>query len=143
MLYITYNHRLTAQNDLHMKDQNFSATGITTQYVATGNTRIHTDKTIEIQEDTYYSLATRLKEAIGNNGYYNGSIDTDCGEIYSSFTATLIIYRTDESYPEGVCSTISDIVPVWWEYSTEIAGEGEVLNDFCFSSLKKALLSVN
>lgn len=125
-----------------MKELNHSTID-TISETETASQLIISDTTIEVKSDTYEKLAVKLKEAIGDNYFYNGSIDCDSGNIYSSLTATLIIYRTDRSYPEGNVSTISDVVPVWWEYSTAISGIGEVLNDFCFSNLREAMLLAN
>lgn len=104
---------------------------------------LESDNFINVDAETYNEIAVKLKEAIGDTSFFNGSIDTDRENIYSTLTATLIVYHTDESYPEGNFHAISDIVPVWWEYSTTLAGEGELLNDFCFYRLKEAFLSIN
>ena len=57
--------------------------------------------------------------------------DTDC-----RFTASVIVYRTRLSQPEGDAEPVSDLVPVWWEFHT-FSAEGEMLNDFDFSEMKR------
>jgi hypothetical protein len=48
---------------------------------------------------------------------------------------TAIIYRRDELLPEGPRRPISDVVPVWWEFST-----GEIPNNFSFAELRPCLI---
>lgn len=52
------------------------------------------------------------------------------------FTASVIVYRTRLSQPEGDAEPVSDLVPVWWEFHT-FSAEGEMLNDFDFSEMKR------
>lgn len=99
-------------------------------------------KTIEIGPDTYREVALALVDAIGESHYYNGSIDTDCGSFYSTLTATLIVYRDRQSTGEGYPGHITDIIPVWWEFSTTVPMEGEVCNDFSFRVLRDAVKAV-
>lgn len=37
---------------------------------------------------------------------------------------------------EGDAEPVSDLVPVWWEFHT-FSAEGEMLNDFDFSEMKR------
>lgn len=96
---------------------------------------------IEITEDIYHDIAVSLLDAIGDGYYYNGKIENDCDEFYSTLTATLIVYREKSTDADGRADYIRDIVPVWWEFSTVVPQKGEALNDFCFRDLKDAALS--
>lgn len=98
---------------------------------------------IEIGDDTYGKVAASLLEALGDGYYYNGSMDVDGVDFYSTFTATLIVYREPERLPEGrTVQVVSDVVPVWWEFATVVPGKGEVLNDFSFGRLKDTVMAM-
>lgn len=94
---------------------------------------------IEISTENYSALAARLKEAIGDQDYFNGSVELESEEFSARLVATLVIYRRTETVPEGVRRTVSNIVPVWWELATTDA-EGDVPNDFSFGELKPYLI---
>lgn len=107
----------------------------------TGVKLAENDRMIEIGDDTYGKVAASLLDALGDGYYYNGSMDVDGVDFYSTFTATLIVYREPERLPEGrTVQVVSDVVPVWWEFVTVVPGAGEVLNDFCFKRLKDTVL---
>jgi hypothetical protein len=94
---------------------------------------------IEITSEIYETIARVLCAEIGEANYFNGKIEIDNEEFYATLTLTAIIYRRTETLPEGEFSRIADLVPVWWEFSTN--GEcGEVLNDFSFAELKPYLV---
>lgn len=105
-------------------------------------TALKSESVIEIGADVYQRVAQQLKESIGDSCYHNGSLEFDFEGVYSTFTASLIVYRHDAAYPEGKVSEINDIVPVWWEYSTTLKDRGEVLNDFSFAELKTVFLAI-
>jgi hypothetical protein len=94
---------------------------------------------IEINSEIYRAMADRLRDAIGTADYFNGSVEIDRGEWSARLTTTLIIYRRSETLPEGVRKPITDIVPVWWEVTTTVAGI-PVENDFSFSDLKQYMI---
>jgi len=53
-----------------------------------------------------------------------------------------VVYRYQESFPEGrIVDIIDNIVPVWWEFHT-VTDEGEVINDFDFAEFKEYLLNM-
>lgn len=94
---------------------------------------------IEITSEIYSAVADRLRSQIGDASYFNGSVEFETEEFYSTLTLTSIVYRRTESLPEGGFSRIADIVPVWWEFST-VQECGAVLNDFSFSELKPYII---
>ncbi len=94
---------------------------------------------IEISTPTYCAIAGRLREAIGPAEYFNGSVEYETEEFYSTLTLTAIVYRRTEMLPEGPRRPISDVVPVWWEFTTT-QSIGGVTNDFSFSELKPHLI---
>jgi hypothetical protein len=90
---------------------------------------------IEITGEIYENIAHALRDAIGEATYFNGKVEITGEEFYAVLTLTAIIYRHNEELPEGNVSRISNIVPVWWEFST-VQECGEVLNNFSFAELK-------
>lgn len=118
--------------------------GMTGKAAAEAESEVRTGfrRVLEIEGDVYRRLASALVEAVGDSHYYNGTIDADCESFYSTLTATLIVYRGQQPMREESAEVITDVVPVWWEFSTSIPGEGEVLNDFSFRYLRDAVVSV-
>jgi len=90
---------------------------------------------IEIKENDYREIAYRLKNAIADSDFFNGSIEYDTDRFYSTLTATAIVYRTNTDMPDGYMSQIQDIVPVWWSFTTYRLGDA-CSNDFGFDCLK-------
>lgn len=97
---------------------------------------------IEIEKGDYAAIAENLFNAIGDDAYFNGSIEYECESFYSTLTATLIIYRGEEAYPEGSRETLSNVVPVWWEFNASLPDGTLTDNDFGFDELKKYLLEL-
>lgn len=87
---------------------------------------------IAINPQTYQTLATLLLETVADKEFFNGSIDLDTEEFYSTLTCTLLIYP----HPEPGLQ--DQIVPVWWEFHLR-QPEGEVLTDFSWNELAKYL----
>lgn len=92
-----------------------------------------------ISSQLYQEIASRLRDAVGRNSYFSGSLEfafegTDC-----KLTASLVIYRKNVGMPDCPNDVIDDVVPVWWEFATMRDGES-VLNDFSFRDLKEFLL---
>lgn len=104
---------------------------------------------IEITADIYRLVAARLREEIAAADWFNGTLSgvfPPAGSVAGTgislewrLTLTAIVYRRTEILPEGPRRPISDVVPVWWEFST--ADErGQCLNDFTFTDLKPFLI---
>ena len=101
-----------------------------------------TDRTvIAVDWQTYDEVARLLEEAIGEAGYYNGSVMVKRPAFEGTLTATLIVYRTGVRLAGEGVPPISDVVPVWWEFETVNTEGDEVLNDFAFQPLRRALLA--
>lgn len=88
-----------------------------------------------VSPELYLEAAARLHEAIGEGSYFSGSLAFAFGDAECRLTASVIVYRRRERLPEGDRDAIADLVPVWWEFHTAVAGE-EVPNDFSFSDLR-------
>lgn len=67
----------------------------------------------------YRTIASRLREEIADAEWFNGSLEFDFDEIHARLTLTAVIYRRTETLPEGTRRPVSDVVPVWWEFSAE------------------------
>ena len=96
-------------------------------------------ETIEITADTYRLAAERLREEIGTSDWFNGAVEFTAEGLCCRLVLTAIIYRRTEQFPEGVRRPVSDVVPVWWEFSAA-GDDGPVANDFSFSELKPCLV---
>jgi hypothetical protein len=102
------------------------------------NMKTHTAM-IEITDATYRLAAARLREEIAAADWFNGSMEFSTDGFLARLVLTAIVYRRTEHLPEGVRRPISDVVPVWWEFSTA-DDEGQCPNDFSFSELKPYLI---
>ena len=91
-----------------------------------------------VSTELYREVAMRLADAIGGRSYFSGTLDFESGDMAYRLTASVIVYWERVRYPEGDRDEISDLVPVWWEFHTT-GPDGEVLNDFSFSSLRSYL----
>ncbi len=91
-----------------------------------------------VSSELYDEVAARLCDAIGSGAYFSGTIEFPHADVACRLTASLLFYRRCEIWPEGERSCITDVIPVWWEFHT-VMPEGEVLNDFSFSELKRWL----
>lgn len=89
---------------------------------------------IEINEKMYDEIASLLLNEIGDADYFNGTVEYDTEEFYSSLICSLIICRDPESL------AILSILPVWWEYDIALI-DGEQLNDFSWMELDRYLLN--
>ncbi len=88
-------------------------------------------------------MAQQLCDDIAQTEYYSGFIDTSTYDDKGSFVecrlvASLIIYRSHYSAPEGDANPISNIVPVWCECKIFVDGE-EQIHDFDIEELKNYL----
>ena len=91
-----------------------------------------------VSSELYDEVAARLCDAIGSGAYFSGTIEFPHADVACRLTASLLFYRRREVWPEGERSCITDVIPVRWEFHT-VMPEGEVLNDFSFSELKRWL----
>ena len=94
---------------------------------------------IEITDRIYRLVAAGLREEIGDAEWFNGTLGGDLPDLEWRLTLTAIAYRRDEVLPEGARRPVSDVVPVWWEFST-LTEEGQCPNDFSFTELKPYLI---
>ena len=92
----------------------------------------------QVSSELYDEIAARLYEAVGERSYYSGSIEYAQGTTVCRLTASLILYRERDRWPEGERIRLADAVPVWWEFHT-VTPEGETINDFSFAELKNRL----
>ncbi len=89
---------------------------------------------VEITPALYALVAERLAEAIDDKQWFSGTISIPDPQMECSLKLSAIVYRNGHSP-----SDITDIVPVWWEFSTRVDGE-ECLNDFSFRYLRTLFL---
>lgn len=87
----------------------------------------------------YREVADRLADAIDGTEFFSGTLALLCDGVECRFTATLLVYRRRERWPEGERSPIRRLVPVWWEFHTFVDGF-EQLNDFDFSRLEECVV---
>lgn len=92
-----------------------------------------------VSTELYLEVADRIREALGGGSYFSGTLAFGWEGIECRLTASLIVYRTRVSYPEGECDEITDLVPVWWEFHTVDPTSDELLNDFSFATLRSLL----
>ena len=90
----------------------------------------------KISSTIYEKAAQKLCDQVGSNGYFSGTITFTHEEVECRMVVSLIIYHKRVEMPEGTLESIEDLVPVWWEFHTEINGE-ELLNDFDFATIKE------
>ena len=79
----------------------------------------------QVSSELYDEIAIRLREAFGGGGFYSGSVECAVGETLCRLTASLVLYRSDDRWPEGCRRRLTDVVPVWWEFHT-VTADGEV-----------------
>ena len=91
-----------------------------------------------VSDQLYAEVTARLRAAIGDKGYFSGSVDGETDEVAWRLTAWVLVYRRRVPLPEGDEERITDLVPVWWEFHT-VVPEGEILNDFSFGDVRDAI----
>lgn len=84
----------------------------------------------------YCKVVDLLLEQVDLKEYYSGIFEFDFENVRCRIVLSAVVYWRDVIQPEGVKRSVSDIIPVWWEMHTEIAGE-ERLNDFSFNELRE------
>lgn len=87
---------------------------------------------ITITEQIYEEIANLLLQRIEENNFFNGSVEYDTDEFYSTLTCTLIICRDAEN------DRIISILPVWWEYNIALY-DGEKPCDFDWNEFNRYL----
>jgi len=92
---------------------------------------------LSIDPPTYRAVAASVMQAIADKDFFNGSVEYDTDEFYSTLRMTLIVYRDREA--PGCGGAIRNIVPVWWEFSLSQSG-GEVDTDFSWRELREYLI---
>ncbi len=90
----------------------------------------------DVLPELYREVADQIFNRVGGRDYYSGTFDFDFCNVACRMVLSVVVYRRRESYPEGVVSAISDMVPVWWEFHTFVDGV-EVLNNFSFNELRE------
>lgn len=68
-------------------------------------------------------------QEIGTVDFYNGSIELDYAELYTTFHCTLLVYRGSESGEYRFVNDVTDVLSVWWEFETA-SERGIEYNDF-------------
>lgn len=86
---------------------------------------------ITVNEQMYDEIASLLRNKIGGNNFFNGTIEYDTDEFYSGLTCTLIICRDSEE-------RMLSVLPVWWEYHLYL-NDGENQNDFDWNKFSEYL----
>ena len=88
---------------------------------------------ITVNEAIYRNIADLLLKSIEEKDFFNGTIEYDTEEFYSTLCCTLIVYREkaekDSSAADETPRPIRSIQPVWWEYHL-YQQESERPNDF-------------
>ncbi len=90
----------------------------------------------EILPQIYEKTAQKLCDSVDGMNYFSGTIEFSHEDVECRFVVSLIIYRKNFEMPEGSIEAIEDLVPVWWEFHTTVAGV-EHINDFDFSLFKE------
>lgn len=83
----------------------------------------------------YKNLARILISRIGERHYFNGTAEAEGDGFCGLLRITAIIYREqlhDPADRTGSMTRITNIVPVWWEFSS-YGPEGVIPNDFSWS----------
>lgn len=85
---------------------------------------------IKITQNIYEEVLQKLVIEIGDSNYISARTITGSFDgVEYKFIINAVIYRDD-------FKNISEIVPIWWEFHTEIDGV-EKMNDFLFSEMMK------
>lgn len=87
---------------------------------------------IHITATHYREIAALLAEQLEGKSLFNGAIEYDTDEFYSTLHCTLILCRDAES------DSLLSVLPVWWDYNLYQA-DGEVYTDFSWRELAPAL----
>jgi hypothetical protein len=81
----------------------------------------------------YAELAATLFSRLEDGTcFYNGKIEYDTEEFYSTLVCSLIVYRSDAIPVDRTVASVEKVMPVWWNYTT-CAGGVSTPNDFSWS----------
>ena len=88
---------------------------------------------IFINDQMYAEMANMLS-AQWQDGqhFYNGKIEYDTEQFYSTLTCSLIVYRRERTGKSPEVPGVIKVVPVWWDFSTCSDGV-PCPNDFSWS----------
>lgn len=89
---------------------------------------------IALNETSYKAIAEILLAKIEGQNLFNGVVEYDTEEFYSTLKCTLIICR------DATTERVLSILPVWWEYNIYMS-DGEHLNDFCWAEFDQFLVN--
>lgn len=85
-----------------------------------------------ITDQIYEEIADLLLKRIEETDFFNGSIEYDTDEFYSSLVCTLIVCRSADD------GRLLTLLPVWWEFHLNDP-EGEQETDFDWNMLNAKL----
>ncbi|MCH5334541.1 MAG: hypothetical protein J1D86_01870 [Alistipes sp.] len=88
----------------------------------------------EFTTPVYQRLAAKLRDGMGRDNYFSGSVSMCDGDVEIRFIASLIILRGHDD--SGGAGPVRAVEPVWWECHTT-QGRDEMLNDCDFSFIRK------
>lgn len=88
---------------------------------------------IFIDNKMYSEIAHKLfSELNQGQGFFNGKIEHDTQELYSTLTCSLVVYRKENTPKNKTEKEIEKIIPVWWNFTTRAENTMEI-NDFSWS----------
>lgn len=87
---------------------------------------------ISIDDQTYRPLPHSCATNSSGKEFFNGQLEYDTEEFYSTLTCTLILRNDPDT------GRLASATPVWWEYHLH-QRDGEVLTDFSWSELSRFL----
>lgn len=88
---------------------------------------------ISVTDEMYAQFAARFFEELEKCGhFFNGRIDHDTSEFYSTLTCSAILYRSPGDGDQTAATVLEKVVPVWWDFS--ICADGALQeHDFSWS----------
>lgn len=97
---------------------------------------------LHVEPHIYQALADALSEKIADRNYLPMTMleVEDEGDLLFRFAIAAVIYRREESLPEGEHYPISRVVPVWWELHS-FRGDAEVCNDATFDRINEYIIN--
>lgn len=93
----------------------------------------------EISSNLYLKIAEAMMSQIGLRDYFSGVVYYTAGDVECRLLVTLFVERATDIEEGSTYRRVSDLIPVWWEFST-IEGGVELLNDFSFNTLRNTIL---
>lgn len=94
---------------------------------------------IFITDEMYAEIACKLLSELKNGEhFFNGKIEYDTTEFYSTLTCSLVIYRKTLTPVDIPPPEIEKIIPVWWDFNL-CAGNVPQVHDFSWSELASFL----